>query len=356
MFEHSLLTPSEIDEPADPRQAPERLGNGGEPAALIERSTVSGAGLLAGPWRSQQQAGEASAPAMTAWNLQSMLVARQSCDAHAATRDRRDALADQLDHYQVVAPVAGQGLTVLSQQTTVHARAGEPVLLDLARDAKVVLSAGSYVSAFVPRESLDELLAAPQDLHCIVARGASGLVLSEHLRSLTACLSQLAACQGPHAAAATRHIIAAAVSSAPATDCGPRRDTSSVLRQACRYIDLHLDDPELSANAIARAFGLSRATLYRMFEPYGGVQTHIRERRLERVREVLCAGGDSRRHIARVAEAHGFLDPAQFSRAYRRHFGHRPSDAAAYSWVPAAKPSGDEAASSIVDWLRALRA
>ena len=47
-----------------------------------------------------------------------------------------------------------------------------------------------------------------------------------------------------------------------------------------RYIDKHLDSPRLSADAIARCFGWSRATLYRLFEPDGGLMKYIQRRRL----------------------------------------------------------------------------
>jgi hypothetical protein len=49
-----------------------------------------------------------------------------------------------------------------------------------------------------------------------------------------------------------------------------------------RYIEQHLASPELSPASICAAFGLSRATLYRLFEPLGGIASSIRERRLAR--------------------------------------------------------------------------
>ena len=54
-----------------------------------------------------------------------------------------------------------------------------------------------------------------------------------------------------------------------------------------RYIDRKLASPDLSANSIAAEFGLSRASLYRLFEPAGGIAKYIRKVRLSRAYQGL---------------------------------------------------------------------
>jgi AraC-like DNA-binding protein len=79
------------------------------------------------------------------------------------------------------------------------------------------------------------------------------------------------------------HLVAASLapSSARLEQARPAVE-SSLLRQACRYIDMHLDEEDLRIGAIGVAINVSRATLYRLFEPYGGVAHHVKERRLVR--------------------------------------------------------------------------
>ncbi|WAP71367.1 AraC family transcriptional regulator [Jiella pelagia] len=71
--------------------------------------------------------------------------------------------------------------------------------------------------------------------------------------------------------------------------------------------------------------GLSRSTLYRLFEPFGGVAAYILERRLEQAYRAL---GDSRdlRLIGTIAHGLGFAGESQFSRSFRQRFGRTPSE------------------------------
>ena len=48
-----------------------------------------------------------------------------------------------------------------------------------------------------------------------------------------------------------------------------------------RHIDEHLGDPDFGAAQVAEAFGLSRPTLYRLFEPLGGVAAYNEEQALQ---------------------------------------------------------------------------
>ncbi|MGJ5206460.1 helix-turn-helix domain-containing protein [Bradyrhizobium sp. HKCCYLR20261] len=90
------------------------------------------------------------------------------------------------------------------------------------------------------------------------------------------------------------------------------------------YIDANLNVRDLNAATLARAFGLSRASLYRLFEPVGGVASYVRARRLERARETIKEPGLSNRRIAPVAYGTGFKSIASFNRAYRQAFGESP--------------------------------
>lgn len=76
---------------------------------------------------------------------------------------------------------------------------------------------------------------------------------------------------------------------------------------------------------IAAALGISRASLYRAFEPYGGVIAFIQRERLDEAYRRLSAPGQHRT-IGAVAWELGYPDPSTFTRAFRRRFGHAPRD------------------------------
>jgi len=291
-----------------------------------------------------------------AWNLGEMILVRDIGAQRSDQRTAEMARADQMDHYRVVVSFAREGVRVVDEDTSVQLATGEPFLLDMGRPASLEFGAGTVVQAFVPRDMLDELLSGPRDLHMLRLVGASAMVLAEHLRSLTTCLPEMTDTQAPHAVTATLHMVAAALASTPELPRVARPQIDSpLLRQACRYIELHLSEVALSASDVCAAMKVSRATLYRVFESYGGVSSHIRERRLARNREVLCEGR-GRRSLARIAEDHGLENSAHFSRAFRQQYGHCPRDAARLAGgerapaAPAAHP-----VDPLAQWLRALR-
>jgi AraC-like DNA-binding protein len=292
-----------------------------------------------------------------AWNLGAMIVVHHTGAQAADRRTTEMARADQMDHYRIVVSFAREGASIVIDGVATSLKNGEPLLLDMARAADINFAAGTAVQAFIPREMLDELLNAPRDLHGLRLVGGSAMVLAMHLRSLATCLPEMTDAQAPFAVTATLHMVAAALASTPELAHAARAPIDSpLLRQACRYIELHLNEPTLAAADVCAAMKVSRATLYRVFEPYGGVSAHIRERRLARIHEVLCKGRD-RRSLARVAEDHGFENSAHFSRAFRQQYGHCPRDAAKLAGSERANSTAADShtGDALTQWLRALR-
>ena len=92
----------------------------------------------------------------------------------------------------------------------------------------------------------------------------------------------------------------------------------------CEYIEQNVGSPELSTSTLLREFGVSRATLYRMFESENGVRNHIATRRLYRAVLDLSAAPKVRGKVHEVSERWGFSSDANFSRSVRRQFGTSP--------------------------------
>jgi len=100
-----------------------------------------------------------------------------------------------------------------------------------------------------------------------------------------------------------------------------------MVMHAEQYIGQHLDRPELDAQAVARAVGVSLRHLNRQFAIRGeSVSDCLWRLRLERARAMLADPRLRRVTVAEIAHRHGFSSAAHFSRAYRGRFGARPTD------------------------------
>lgn len=80
-----------------------------------------------------------------------------------------------------------------------------------------------------------------------------------------------------------------------------------------------------AADAICKIVGVSRRTLYRLFETEGGVLHYIQSRRLERIRSILANPSDTRR-ISEIAAEFGFLRGDHFARVFKQQFGQSARD------------------------------
>lgn len=98
----------------------------------------------------------------------------------------------------------------------------------------------------------------------------------------------------------------------------------ALMRQIQRYIERHLGSEELSAGQILRQFGVSRASLYRMFEESGGVRTYITERRAVRAVLDMWDAGGQRGAATAAADRWGFSSGPNFNRVVNRMFGGTP--------------------------------
>jgi signal transduction histidine kinase/DNA-binding response OmpR family regulator len=99
----------------------------------------------------------------------------------------------------------------------------------------------------------------------------------------------------------------------------------SFLETVTEAVETHLGDPEFSVDRLAEAAALSRRQLTRrMKEAVGQTPAaFIRARRMERAKEMLAGGAET---VSEVAYAVGFRSPSAFSKRFREHVGHAPSE------------------------------
>lgn len=92
----------------------------------------------------------------------------------------------------------------------------------------------------------------------------------------------------------------------------------------CRFIETNLSDFELSVARLLHEFGVSRATLFRMFENQGGVRHYIRQRRAIRALLYVARHPYKRGVISTAAEQWGFSSAPNFNRIIRDLYGTSP--------------------------------
>lgn len=127
-----------------------------------------------------------------------------------------------------------------------------------------------------------------------------------------------------------------------------RADARDALGDVIRsFIEANLSSPKLTTAAILRQFGVSRATLYRIFEFDGGVRTYIEERRLFNAVRQISEQPVVRGQLSSVAEEWGYSSYVMFNRAVRRQFGVPPKSL--FQSLGGARREASERTASLVE-------
>lgn len=230
-------------------------------------------------------------------------------DALAYERTAGRIRSDYIDHYLVrldYEPARPEGVLRVIDL-------GQPISLPAAPMYCLCL--------FIPRDVLAAALPGAESLHGREIEGPRGRLMADHIRSLTRHASGIGMAEGTGMAEATLSMLAACL--APSRDADARARSvldATLIGQARRFIDARLTQPDLTPEAVGRYLTVSRTTLYRLFQPLGGVARYIQQRRLKRV-HALLSDPTERRRIGDIAFEHGFADEAAFARAFRREFG-----------------------------------
>jgi AraC-like DNA-binding protein len=263
------------------------------------------------------------------WQVGSAILLQALCDDHLERRGPREIRGLPMDHYCVVIPFSGE-VRCEAGGLRHRVRPGQVLVVDLAREwsNEFVGTGGGtrFISIWIPRATLDRVLNHAIEPHGIVFGGALAAIFASHVSTLSSATAHLQPGESADVMRATLQLLATSVrQSTDALRAARPALQVTLLGEACRYIDRHLDQATLTPDSIAKAFGVSRASLYRLFEPLGGVAAYVKERRLERIRELILSSDDKPR-FAGLAESHGFSSAAHFSQAFRERFGCTPGE------------------------------
>lgn len=196
-----------------------------------------------------------------------------------------------------------------------------------------------HLSLFVPQAAVGYLSGRHPSHISLETTSPVGRVLRERLDSLARVSLEVG---GPAAWEVRDGLVAllAPLIGPPADrDGSVRAWRRARLAAIKRHIDARIEDPGLSADDLQRTFGLSRASLFRLFADEGGVRAYVQGRRVERALEPLTRLAPRRGAVRETAAALGLHDASHFNRLFRRRFGVNPSDVLGV-FAPA-KPAAD---------------
>jgi AraC-like DNA-binding protein len=235
---------------------------------------------------------------------------------------------DSIDHYAINFFLGGtvelQGPRLLQY--------GEGNLIAFDDGEPLTCETGGFdvVTATIPRRRLSPSLQRPDAVHAsMIDHGSAvGQLLVEFVRTLYATAPDLAQDEARAAEQALLVLVAAALNGITIKSGDlPAMFYRAELMRAQAFIKSNLGNASLSPNLVAAAVALSRAQLYRLFAPLGGVAEYIREQRLRRCLADLLATRQNGQAITEISYRWGFADPAHFARAFKQRFGRTPSEA-----------------------------
>ena len=237
----------------------------------------------------------------------------------------------QHDQFAITILNAGR-ISGLAGPIEVDVEPGDVFFLDLAQPATLQMSVHGRTTAgvtlWIPRARILSLISDELALHGLTVKGTSptGLVVATCLRSLVAQADRVNIQELDVLANGVINLATSAI--APMLNAHDFVDAPlASFVTIRRFIDRNLTSPELGPAMIAKKFGLSRASLYRLFEPIGGISGYIRQQRLNRAFQELTATDLCNQRIGQVAYRFGFRNFSAFSRRFRSAYGVSPREA-----------------------------
>ncbi len=297
----------------------------------------------------------------TVFRFGSSVLGRGQSAGQTFERDADRIRRSGLDHVSVVVNLSDGVGDFDGQSATMGA--GSVQFRDLARPSRSRTGEVDILNLICPRDIVPSWL-LNRSFHGMTLAGdsAGGRLIASHLATLALVGHQISEDQGIAAADAT-FVIAERFMGGDTRPTPLQHDAiqRTIRRRAIQMFEAALARSEApDVGQVAAAVGVSRSSLYRAFADMGGVQTYLRNRRLDRLYAVLRSGEARPETLGEVVHRNGFSSVAQFERDFRSRFGFPPAEVApsslkqveAVSDSSGAAPLDFAAHDIFIDWLR----
>ncbi|WP_454648251.1 helix-turn-helix domain-containing protein [Bradyrhizobium liaoningense] len=241
----------------------------------------------------------------------------------------------------------------------IRVRAGDICLFDLAQTLETKATAFENITLVVPRPMSGTHLLRVDDLHGLVLPGSSVIarLLAGHLTALVEFAPRMTLDECQSVVEGTVSLLAACLRNELERGDADAEHTvaaSPSLMRIRQYIEAGLASEDLSANSIAAHFGLSRASLYRLFAPVGGIADYIRSRRLHRAFFDLANSGSRGPRISEVARRWQLGTDAHFTRSFKAAYGITPRAAREAALLGLQHGTDATSSATISRWMREI--
>ena len=265
-----------------------------------------------------------------AYQIGSLVITDSAQGAQAYSLSAKRARRADIDLLQVGFYRSG-GYRGCANDTSIEGGPGDVQVLDLAQPMQSVEPDSDMVCVFLPRELLQDRIGDLDGLHGTDLRSGMGRLLADYLGLLAERLPNMSESDGEAAANATIEMIAACLR----PTITMIREVQSpiqevILLRAKKVIEGNLRSARLTPDFLCGTLGISRRSLYRLFEPLGGVHQYVLRRRLSGIRRALNDPGNHER-IADLAARFGFTCQETFWRAFKRQYGVPPGEVRSFN-------------------------
>lgn len=259
--------------------------------------------------------------------LPDVTVSRTRATASRFTRTVRTIAKSATDDMLVVCYTSGHFTCRIGERTQ-RVEQGELAFFDLSQEVVIEAPSVDNISLAIQRRKLKPAIPLLDSAHgLVIPPGALSRVLigvMEHTMEMGATM------QSPQARPIGEAIIL--LINACLETLSQPRTTSDIqsgavsLASVKAAIERRLADPNLGVQSLLEEFGMTRSTLYRAFEPLGGVTAYITERRLRHAFRRMTDPAEKNLRVSHLAFELGFTHASAFTRAFKALFGLTPKD------------------------------
>lgn len=312
----------EHDKGSGPKTAgPERLVFDSD--QLEPQRRLAGYRDFNGPGAIPSEIGPAFLARISRWRLDRTVLHDRHLNDIVHERSAERAAADEMNHF-IVHVVCSGHYEIDTGGGFEPVPEGAIALVDMSRGLRSRARGAHVITVSFALDLMLEVFGSTEGLHGKVSDAASSVLFTDFVRALTRRAPEMSSDMMSGAARALLALLQSAMQiTAPRCELSSH-DVARVSRLK-RIIERSLGDPSFGADAVVAQSSLSRATLYRLFKPDGGLRAYIQRRRLDRVR-VALSSPDERRPFAAIASAAGFLSEGHCSRQFLSTFGIRPGE------------------------------
>jgi AraC-like DNA-binding protein len=263
------------------------------------------------------------------YNFGQSVLAELHASPSRYVRSAKKSRQDGLDAILVQLILEGEIQFNFNNQS-IEVAAGDIIIFDLTQQANNINTAFRHLTFMVARDKIEPLVPDIWKWHglALPRESASVQMLRNHLVSSFNLASKFNVEEGLRMEDATVTLVAAAMSDQLVLlDNSAGNQLNDVIsNQIKQFIRNNLEDDELSPQKLASVFKISRAQLYRLMEPLGGLSGCIRAKRLDRCWDDLKDASKMHLNISEIAYRWGFKNMATFNRNFRQVFGKSPGE------------------------------